>query len=103
MLVVSAVDDHHAVEMVELVLDDARTVGVELIANALAVRILALEHDGRRALDRHPNALQREAALVLDEGLLAALDDHRVDDRARAVLVGLEHEQASKNTDLRGC
>ena len=38
VLVVGAVDDQHAVQMVELVLHDARAVLVELEANVLAVR-----------------------------------------------------------------
>jgi len=45
--------------------------------------------------------LQRQAALVVDECLVAAFDDHRVDEGARPVLVRLEHEQAAKDADLR--
>src|SRR5262245_29195501 len=66
VLVVGAVDDQNAVQMVELVLDDARAVFVELQTNVFAVRILALEHDPRRTLDRHLDALQRETALLVD-------------------------------------
>ena len=41
MLVVGAVDDQHAVEVVELVLGDARAVALELVPHVLTLRILA--------------------------------------------------------------
>src|SRR5581483_7925276 len=100
VLVVGPVDDQHAVEVVQLVLDDARSVRLELDAQVIAVRVLALEHDTRGALDGHAHALEREAALLLGRRLLAALDDDGVDDRARPLLVRLEHEQPPEDADL---
>src|SRR5581483_9579848 len=75
VLVVGAVDDQHAVEVVELVLRDARAVALELVADVGAVLVLAFEHQLRRALDRHANALQREAAFVVRLGVAPLLDD----------------------------
>ena len=49
VLVVGAVDDQHAVEVVELVLHDARGQPFELVAHVLAARILALDRDARRS------------------------------------------------------
>ncbi len=66
VLVVGAVDDQHAVEVVELVLDDARASPSSSKPNRLAVRIDALER--RRVTERstgHTHALQREAALLV--------------------------------------
>src|SRR5579862_5720661 len=63
VLVVRAVDDQHAVEMVELMLCDARAVPFEVVSYVVAVLVLAREHERRGALDRHAHALQRQAAL----------------------------------------
>src|SRR5437763_8221273 len=79
VLVVGAVDDQHAREVVELVLDDPRGVLVELEPEVLAARILSLEDEARRAFHRHTDSLQREATLVLRRRLVAALGDDGVD------------------------
>ena len=87
MLVVGAVDDQHAVEVVELVLDDARGEAFELEAHLLAGGILALEGHVRRPRDRDADSLERQAALLLALLLARTIDEPRVDDGARAVLV----------------
>ena len=67
----------------------------------LAVEVLALERDRRRALDRHEHALEREAALVVASRSSRSLDDLGVDDDDRVlVLVGLEDEEPLQDADL---
>src|SRR5215211_5982030 len=89
---VRPVDDEHAVEVVELVLRDARAQPGELPADIRALDVLPLERHTRRPLDRDPHSLEREAALVVRLRRIAALDDPRVHDRPRAGVVGLEDE-----------
>ena len=94
MLVVGAVDDQHAVEVVELVLHDARAEPLELEAHVVRRRVLALERDliDRSTGTRTP--CEREAALLVGLRLVGRLDEPRVDDRLRGlVLVGLEDEE----------
>ena len=79
----------------------ARRVVVELVAHVVAVLVFAGDRDVERPLDRDGDALDREAALVRDVGLVAALDDLRVDDGGDVVLVRLEHEDAAQDADLR--
>src|SRR5207253_3245328 len=99
VLFVGAVDDQHAVEVVVLVLDDAGGHSLELPAHIVALGILALELDESRALDRDADALEREAAFLLDL-LVAGHGEARVDDGARALLVRGEDEQTAKDADL---
>ena len=72
-LVVRAIDDQHAVEVVELVLDDARRRRLELELHRLALRVDALDRDRRRALDGNEHVAEREAPLVVELGLARAL------------------------------
>src|SRR5262245_26405109 len=78
-----AVDDQDPVEVVELVLGDARGEALELERELLAVDSLALETHGGRALDRGEHAREREAALLVDLALVALRDDDRVHNRER--------------------
>ena len=99
-LVVGAVDDQHAVQVVELVLHDPR--GGQLRARARRGSPFASSPSivtAGRALDRHEHLAQREAALVVDLGLLRALRDDRVDEHAVLALVD-EHEHAPQDADL---
>ena len=54
-----------------LVLDDPRREALELEVERLAVDVEAFERDLERALDRHPHRAEREAALLVDLGVLA--------------------------------
>src|SRR6185437_12379329 len=65
VLGIGAVDDQDAVEVVELVLHDACSEALELDPDLVAVRVCSLERDLRRPLDRHPDALERQAALLV--------------------------------------
>src|SRR5215211_5963562 len=65
------VDDEHAVEVVDLVQQDARARLYELQPHVRAGLVLRLDGDRARPLDRHEDALQGEAALVLGRELLA--------------------------------
>ena len=60
----------------------------------------AVERDLDGALDGHPDRPEREAALLVDLGLLAADGEHRVDDDAILVLV-VEDEEPPQDADLR--
>ena len=64
--------------------------------------VFGLDRHGRRPLDRHADALERQAALLVDRRLGPALGDARIDDRDRIVLgVRLEHEHPAQHADLR--
>src|SRR6187551_1517143 len=99
-LVVGAVEDQGAVQMVDLVLGDARRQPLELQPDVAALLVLGLDGHGERPLDRHADALHGEAALLLDVRLVRALDDARVDEREHLVLVLLEDEDAPQHADL---
>ncbi len=88
--------------MVELVLDDPRRELLELDPERLALEVEAGEGHGGRALDRDVHALQGEAALVGDLRVARPLDELRVDDGRRLLLVArLEHEEPLEDADLR--
>src|SRR5438552_974906 len=95
-----AVEDQDAIEVVGLVLGDARVRLLELVPHLGAVLVLAPDRDLRRPLDREKHALDREAALVLDRRHLAAVDDLRVRERDGLALGDLEDEQPLQNSDL---
>ena len=98
---VGAIEDQDAVEMVELVLRDPRGQPFELETSRVPLLVARLDADADRALDRHHDALHRQAALVVLVQLVGTLDDHRVDERPRLLLLlGLEHEHAAQDPDL---
>ncbi len=84
VLVRRPVDDQDAVEVVELVLDDPR--GEPSSSRRTSLAVLGPCPRASTRVDRSTgtrDALEREAALVVGRGLLAALGDDRVDERAR--------------------
>src|SRR6187551_2803354 len=99
-LVVGAVEDQRAVQMVDLVLGDARRQPLELQPDVAALLVLGLDGHRERPLDRHANALHGETSLLLDVRLVRATDDARVDERKDLVLVLLEYEDTPKHSDL---
>ena len=86
--------------MVALVLGNAGVRLLELVPHSLAVLVPALYCDRRGSLDREQDALDREAALVVDDRLVAALDDLRIRERDRLVLGDVEDEQPLQDADL---
>ena len=96
---IRAIDDHLAVEVVELVLDDAGGHALELEVDGVPRGVEAVERHLDRALDRHPDRPEREAALLVDLGLLAPNREHRIDDDAILVLVA-EDEEPAQDADL---
>jgi hypothetical protein len=83
------------------VLHAPRRIALELVRDVVAVLVLPLDPHGRRTLDRDEHALERQAALVVGQQLLPALDDLRVDDRRRPVVAAaVEDEDAAKDSDL---
>src|SRR3954471_17867829 len=66
-----AVDHQLAVEVVELVLSDARGHPLQVVSDRLTLLVEAFETNGRRALDRNGDALDRETAFVVEVRLLA--------------------------------
>src|SRR5437667_6392432 len=98
-----AVEDEHAVEVVDLVLDDARLEPAGLDLDRLAVLVARADADVDRALDVDDHAGQRQAPLLHDLGLLAAPLDDRVDERVDWAL-GLDavDEDAVEGADLGG-
>jgi hypothetical protein len=71
LLSAGAVDDQDAVEVVELVLDDARleTLGGEF--QPLSPQVLSAHIDDQWPLDRHDDPRHTEASLLTDLGLVA--------------------------------
>ena len=63
----------HAVEVVDLVLDDARVHLVELEPQRRAVEILPFDRHVERALDRHEHPLERQTPFVGDRHSRGAL------------------------------
>src|SRR2546425_11149726 len=97
---VGSLEDQYTVEMVEFVLNNTSSERVELPPDILALRILAFERDPHGACNRDAHALQREAPLVLGLALVRALDDPRIDDGARPLLVRFEDKEPPEHTDL---
>ena len=83
-------------------LDDARGQIRELEPYRLAHEALRLDRHPRVPLDRHEHALQREAALVVGEALVARLDEPRVHEHDRVLVrVRLDDYDAPQDADLR--
>jgi hypothetical protein len=89
ILVRRSVEDQDAVEVVELVLSDPRRELLELELDGVPLLVARLDAHPHGPLDAHHDALHGQAALVIRLGLLGAVDDHRVDDRARLLVLGL--------------
>src|SRR3954453_16103978 len=91
LLLGRAVEHQHAVEVVELMLEDAGVQAAGLEALRLAARVDGLHHHILRALDLdvHLRLAEREAALERGLALVARRDDPWVDHHAhgRVVLV----------------
>src|SRR3954447_7556541 len=88
-----AVEDQDAVEMVGLVLRDARVRLLELVPHLGAVLVAAGDHDRLGSLDREKHALNRKTSLVVDGCLRAPLHDLGIRERDDLVLCALEDEQ----------
>src|SRR3954454_1695546 len=98
-----AIQDEHAVEVVDLVLDDPCLEPRGLDLDRLARLVPGGDADVQGALDVDDDAGEREAALLHDLLCLAAPLDHRVDERVdRALLLDAVDEQAMQRADLGG-
>lgn len=95
-----AIDDQLSVEVVQLVLRDARCHVLEVDSNLLAVLVTALDPDRSRALDRDRHTLQGKAPLVVRFHLGTPADDLRVDERDDLVLLRREDEHALQDANL---
>src|SRR6185436_1009275 len=96
-----AVQDERSVEVVELVLDDARDDPFEVVPDLVATLVKALDPHRRRALDRHRDALDGKTAFVVRVRLVAATHDLGVHEDGDLVLLRREDEDAPENADLR--
>src|SRR5581483_10365142 len=97
-----AIEDQHAVEVVELVRDDAGVEPLELVHDLRAPHVPGLYGDRGGTLDRHLHTPERQAALVVDDPLAAADRDERIDERVQLlVLAETAHEQPPDDADLR--
>src|SRR5262249_50325884 len=98
---VDAVDEEHAVQVVDLVLEDPRAQTVRLDRQGLAVDGTRLHRNPRRPRDRGEHARDREAALLAGH-LAAPVDDCRVEERlhAPALLVG-DDDETQRDAHLR--
>jgi hypothetical protein len=73
----------------------------EVVGDVPTGLVLAFEPHAERALDRGEDALQRETALIVRLDLLAALNDHRIDDGGRSVvLAAVEDKDALQDPHL---
>jgi len=95
-----AVEHEHAVEMVDLVLEESRQEFVGFELHVVAVEVNSLNDDAPRAEHLDIQTGDRQAALVVHP-LPARLDDFRIDDDAR-IVVDVVDEEAALDTDLRG-
>jgi hypothetical protein len=88
--------------VVELVLDTAGGIRLEVIGDVRSPFVLPLDPDRDRSLHGNEHALQRQASLVGRLDLLAALYDLRVDERGRPLPVApVENEEPAHDADLR--
>src|SRR3954471_9340695 len=92
-----AVQDQRSVEVVELVLHDARDDSFEVVPDLVAPFVTALDPHRRRALDRHRHALDGKATFVIGVRLVAAPHDLGVDEHGDLVLFRCEDEDPPKN------
>src|SRR3954469_20154450 len=98
-----AVEDQDAVEMVDLVLDDARLQARGLDRDRLTVLVVRTDADVDRALDVDDHAGQRETALLHRLGRLAPPFDDRVDQGVDgALLLDAVDQHAVEHADLGG-
>src|SRR4029077_286591 len=82
--------DQRSVEVVELVLHDARDDPVEVVPDLVAPLVTALDPHRRRALDRHRDALDGKTAFVVRVRLVAATHDLGVHEHGDLVLFRCE-------------
>ena len=75
----------------------------ELEADLPPGRVEAYERDLDGPLDRHADPLQREAALLVGLLLVRRVDDPRVHNRLRALVLALEDEHPLQDPDLGRC
>ena len=102
VLVVGAVDDQHAVQVVELVLHDAGAVALRARSGRRRRSAsLPSSVDLDRPLDRDADALSERQPSSSVSVSSERSTITRVHDRARPLVVGLEHEQALEHADLR--
>jgi hypothetical protein len=97
------VDEEDAVQVVDLVQEDAREEALDLAEVVLAVDVLEADAGAQRSVERVEEAGERQAALVALLDLLGRLLDDGVDDRTVLVLDrDLPDEQALQDPDLVG-
>src|SRR5229473_6006948 len=94
------VDEEHAVQVIHLVLDDAREETLGLEVYGLAVLVRGLDGDPLAALDVPEDAGQRETSLLVDHGSASTGDDG-IDEGARAALAVVHDEQTIGDAHLR--
>src|SRR6266511_3928848 len=97
-----AVQDRRSVEMVELVLHDARGRSFEVVRDLVPVRIAPFDPHRGVPLDGHRHPLNGKAAFIVDLGFVAAPDDLRVDEHGHFVLIPGKDEHAAEHSDLGG-
>jgi hypothetical protein len=87
--------------MVELVLDTAGRVRLEVVGDLVAALVLALDPHRCRTFDGNEHALERQAPFIRRLELVAAPNDHRIDEGRRSVAVAsVEDEQPANDADL---
>jgi hypothetical protein len=94
------VDEEHALQVVHLVLDDARLHARGLEVEGLAVLVHRLDGDGLAALDVGEDAGQGETSFLVQDRAAAARDDG-VDQRAGAARAVVHDQEAIGNAHLR--
>src|SRR6266852_5739259 len=94
------VDEEHAIQVIHLVLDDAREETLGLEVYGLAVLVRGLDGDPLAALDVPEDAGQRETSLLVDHGSASTGDDG-IDEGARAALAVVHDEQTIGDAHLR--
>src|SRR4051794_14178926 len=98
-----AIEGENAVQMIDLVLHQARSEVRELEGAVAAVEVGALDLHGSGALDGHRDGVEAQAPLVERRALVRGAGDPRVHERVGGgVGVEPEHEDAAQEPDLRG-
>jgi len=96
------VDDQNAVEVIDLMLNNASVETLKFHLDRIALGVLRRDADLRRALDVHCDLTKREAPFADDIALIADDSDLGIAQRGyRTVFIRLDHHEATRSADLR--
>ncbi|MCY1300251.1 hypothetical protein D9M70_498120 [compost metagenome] len=98
------IDEQHAVQVIDLMLQAGGEQAIGLDHLFLAVTVEMLDGDRRGALDLGVKVWDRQAAFLVDRALIGRSNDLGIDENERGLVVAffrnIEHQHAFGNADL---